>query len=223
MSVVLVVMTRVPAAGRTKTRLMPSLNGEQCAELHWAMLRDLGRVLHHVPIAVRVFYCGGEPAELVKVLGPGEYMPQRGGQLGERMADAVDYCLKQGFKQIVIIGTDYPALQPEDITGAIEALRTKEVVLGPAVDGGYYLLALKKTHPEIFVVKSWGTSQVLADTIHNLNSSGITFHLLKPGRDLDTWEDAGYYYPYLSTGKFALKVFPRDTFDFLEQHFVPPG
>ena len=215
----IIVMSRVPLPGRTKTRLMSHLTAEQCAGLQWAMLRDLGRVLGRLDISLIVFYCDGTPGELASVLGPGIYVPQTGANLGKRMATAVDYCLKQGFDRVVVIGTDYPALQPEDIRQAIVALDNREVVIGPAFDGGYYLLALKKLHPEIFSLKEWGTNEVLENTLRNLEDSKISYLLLERGRDLDTLADAVMYHKMLGRKKPALEIFPSYTFRCLHNIF----
>lgn len=218
MPAVLVIMSRVPVPGKTKTRLMPGLTGEQCAGLQWAMLKDLGRVLEYVNMPRKVFYIDGRPEEMKRVLGPGEYQPQKGKDLGERMAFTVDYCLKQGFKNIIIIGTDFPGLQPDHLGQALAALATGDVVVGPTVDGGYYLLALKKPHPDIFAAKAWGTSSVLEETLQSLKNSGAAYHLLEPGQDIDTFEDARLCYQQLAKERAKLRVFPRQTFEYLQKH-----
>ncbi|PKM46381.1 MAG: hypothetical protein CVV03_05525 [Firmicutes bacterium HGW-Firmicutes-8] len=218
----IIVMSRVPLPGRTKTRLMSHLTAEQCAGLQWAMLRDLGRVLGRLDISLIVFYCDGTPGELARVLGPGIYLPQTGTNLGKRMATAVDYCLKQGFDRVVVTGTDYPALQPEDIRQALSALGKREVVIGPSLDGGYYLLAVKKLYAEMFSLKEWWTDTVLQNTLGNLRGSSISYCLLKPGRDLDTFEDAKFYYQLMLKEKTEFEVFPNNTFSYLHDIFGQP-
>lgn len=218
MSTVLVIMTRVPVPGKTKTRLMTRLTGEECAGLQEAMLKDLGRVLEYVNIPKKIFYTDGRPDEIKGILGSGEYLPQKGENLGERMADAVDNCLQQGYKYIIIIGTDFPGIQPELIGQVRVALESVDVVVGPTVDGGYFLLALKTPHPEIFAHKAWGTSLVLEDTLVTLKKNGVSYYLLEPGQDIDTFKDAQLCYQQLLEERANLRVFPRHTFDYLHKH-----
>lgn len=218
MPTALVIMTRIPVPGRTKTRMMPAMSGEQCCELQWAMLKDLGRVLEYINMPRKIFYTDdGSPEKLKKILGPGEYRPQEGGGLGSRIAAAVDYCLKQGFGRAVVIGSDYPLLQPGNIRAAIDAIEYSDVVIGPAGDGGYYLLATKKIHPEIFANKPWGTPEVLDDTLRSLQKSGLTYHLLEAGQDLDTFEDIRLCYQQLKEKRAEIRIFPRNTYEFIKK------
>ena len=92
-----------------------------------------------------------------------------------------------GYEKVVIIGSDLPDLEERHILEAFEQLNTNDVVLGPAKDGGYYLLGMKKLHPQIFQDKKWGTTSVREETLKNLEK--VTVHLLEELNDVDVLED----------------------------------
>ncbi|MBD3638867.1 MAG: TIGR04282 family arsenosugar biosynthesis glycosyltransferase [Crocinitomicaceae bacterium] len=114
---------------------------------------------------------------------------QKGNDLGERMKNAFDHGFQLGYKKIIGIGTDLPDLRTEVMNQAFEALDTSDTVFGPATDGGYYLLGMVNKNDNIFLNKPWSTSQVLKQTLEELENSGVTYRLLKEFNDIDTLED----------------------------------
>ncbi|MGC1630842.1 MAG: TIGR04282 family arsenosugar biosynthesis glycosyltransferase, partial [Gelidibacter sp.] len=122
---------------------------------------------------------------------------QKGEDLGERMSNAFSELLEIGYEKVIIIGSDLLDLDAELVNTAFAQLEFNDVVIGPATDGGYYLLGLKNLYPNLFENKTWGTSSVLKDTLNDLQSSKI--HLLKELNDIDTFEDMQ---PYNELKKF---------------------
>ena len=112
---------------------------------------------------------------------------QAGAHLGEKMKNAFREAFEAGYKRVVLIGSDLPDLDILVLTQAFEALRDQKVVLGPASDGGYYLIGLTEIPKRIFANKSWGGPKVLADTLDDLK--GIPVSLLSEKNDVDRYED----------------------------------
>jgi uncharacterized protein len=115
--------------------------------------------------------------------------PQNGKFLGERMANAFREAFSLGAQKAVIIGTDCVEISDEIISQAFDTLYKVDVVLGPAEDGGYYLVGLKEPMPEIFRGIHWSTNLVLNQTLKKLEQKGLKFKLLKTLRDVDTVRD----------------------------------
>jgi rSAM/selenodomain-associated transferase 1 len=115
------------------------------------------------------------------------YKLQQGADLGLRMQSAFDEAFEAGYSEVIIIGSDLPDLSTADLKAAFEQLSENEVVLGPAQDGGYYLLGLKKPNPYIFQNKAWGTDTVLSDTLADLKDFKTV--LLPVRNDIDRYED----------------------------------
>ena len=123
------------------------------------------------------------------------YMPQQGGHLGERMKNAFIEALAMNFKRVVLIGSDIPNLPLEFIEEAFISLEKKDVVIGPSVDGGYYLIGFrdKKFYPRAFKGIPWSTERVFEETMKVFEHAGLTVHTLKTLRDIDTIQDLRNY------------------------------
>lgn len=189
-----VIMTRVPEAGKTKTRLMPLLSGEECKELHEAFLADLGELFLKEGTGpdVYVYYLEDGPSSeaRIKSLLPEAkvYIPQEGTNLGEKMEAAFRILFQRGYERIVLTGTDIPELSPGIVKEAFSALSDHQVVLNPTADGGYYLVGMQKPW-EIFSVKDYGTGSVFSDTCRNIEEKGLSLSVGETLMDLDTPED----------------------------------
>jgi rSAM/selenodomain-associated transferase 1 len=182
------VFVKVPEPGKVKTRLTPPLSGEEACRLYTAFITDLfGRLSRIKKLNGTVFYHGDAPDRLTNLL-PTSYatIPQRGETLGDRLAAAFDDLLAGPGESAVIIGSDSPDLPVQYIKRAFLKLKHKDVVLGPAADGGYYLVGLKKPAPSIFEDIEWGGPLVLSRTIERIESQGLTMSLLPLWYDVDT-------------------------------------
>ena len=193
----LIVFAKTPVRGNVKTRMWPFLSEEDCLRLHSLLLRLwVGRLrdwdLGPVHKALFLTPLGAERAapDLLLDVPPGVAIEtQQGSDLGDRLSHALNQQWNKGFRKIVFIGTDSPALRREDLRAAFEALDASEVVLGPATDGGYYLIGFSARLPILFSRISWGTSQVFRETVQLLETNAIRWQCLRESFDLDTFED----------------------------------
>lgn len=183
---VLIIFARAPVVGGVKTRLIPALGAEGACALHTACVLDVCE--RHAraapPHREVVVWRAGEPdAPFWAQLG----LPQRdqvGRDLGARMADAFAAEFSRAAR-VVILGTDSPTLEPERVNQAFRALDRVDVVVGPADDGGYYLLGARDRVPPVFLGPDWGGERVLADTLHLLTAAGLRYERLEACFDVD--------------------------------------
>lgn len=186
----IILFTRIPAAGRTKTRLQPFLDGKSCCRLHRAFIKDIYNVIKKIDADVYV-YCTAEN-NIKNSAGlfydnPALFM-QRGETLGQRMDNAISEVLDLGHGACVLIGTDVPLIGPENIENAFEILQYKDVVISPVEDGGYYLIGMKKSCKAVFSIE-YGNSSVTENTIKAIEKTGKTYGLGMPTFDIDYKED----------------------------------
>lgn len=182
-------MTRVPEAGRTKTRLMPLLSGEECAALHTAFLRDLAELSEEVNADFFVSYTPeGKGKERLREIFPAarELFAQEGEDLGARMHNAILRVLTMGYDACVLTGSDLPRMTAEQIESGFEALADADVALGPTADGGYYLVGMKKPCPAIFEQQTYGISTVFDATCEAAKRTGYIVAKALPCDDVDT-------------------------------------
>jgi len=190
----LIVFTRYPEPGKTKTRLIPVLGPEGAAELHRRMtehtLRRVRQFLASHPVSLRIRHDGGNEEGLGQWLGADlRPVPQGEGDLGRRMDLAFTEAFEEGMRRVVLVGTDIPGIRPAHMAGAFQALRRKDVVIGPARDGGYYLIGLSRPAPDLFDGIPWGTGEVLQRTLDAASASNRRVALLDPLEDVDRPED----------------------------------
>ena len=192
-SAALIIFAKAPIPGQVKTRLCPPLAPDEAATLHGTMVLDtlersrnlLGfdRFLACAPSKQHPFFKAIEVRQGVRLL------EQTHGDLGSRMHHAFQAAFDLGFQSAVIVGTDLPTVHSEMFRQALRALADNDGVLGPTVDGGYYLIGLNKPAPELFVDIPWSTDRVFALTQQKAQSLGLTMKLLTQQRDLDTMSD----------------------------------
>jgi rSAM/selenodomain-associated transferase 1 len=192
---VLGIFGKRPEPGRVKTRLAAAIGPEAAAHLHEAMLFDLldlwdaSGVLAPGGRKVLVFD-PGDAGPWFDERVPASYalQPQADGDLGSRMAEFFAGEFEEGATRVVLIGSDAPTLDPSFVVGAFLALEGRDVVLGPATDGGYYLVGCRHAVPPIFERIDWSTPEVLAQTIDRLDGKGLSVAVLPPWYDVDTPE-----------------------------------
>lgn len=190
----LIVFTRYPIPGKTKTRLIPALGEAGAANLHRQMTEHTlaqVRQLRADSVKIEVHYAGATAdRELADWLGADlVYRGQGDGDLGDRMARSMKTAVEAGYDRVIIIGTDCPGLNAEILQLAFQQLRDRNVVLGPAIDGGYYLIGMQGFIPELFVGISWGTSVVRQQTIEIATKLGLSMGDLPLLADIDRPED----------------------------------
>lgn len=198
----LIIFTRYPEPGRTKTRLIPKLGAEGAANLQREMtertLFQVRELQQQISVSVEIRFTGGNLQLMRNWLGDNWiYQPQGGGDLGEKMARSLNSAFhlnchhsgQQRNHKTVIIGTDCPGLNTHILQTAFQSLDDSEVVIGPATDGGYYLIGACRVYPELFANIAWGTADVLQQTSHVLESLHLSCSFLNPLTDIDRPED----------------------------------
>lgn len=194
----IVIMSKIPYPGQTKTRLMTMLTGEECAAFHLACLNDTLNTVKSTGIPGYVYWSCQAAGHVPPVLPTWDdynfqEKMQRGNNLGERMLNIVEDTLTQ-YQAVLLIGSDIPEINREILKEAFLRLQHVDVVVGPALDGGYYLLALKKNCPDLFNDIPWSTPAVLEKTLQAVKDNGLTYSLVASRQDIDTWEDLLAYY-----------------------------
>ncbi len=190
----IIVFTRYPEPGRTKTRLIPAVGPQGAAELQRQMtehtLRRVRALARQRPLAVEIRYEGGRDGLMSRWLGVGlSYRRQGEGDLGVRLKRAFEEAFRAGRHRVIAIGADCPGLTAELMAEAFDHLRRSDVVLGPARDGGYYLMGLRRPIPQLFDGISWGTARVLEETQEVIRRLGLSFHRLTVLDDVDRPQD----------------------------------
>ncbi len=191
----IIIFTRVPIPGKTKTRLMPCYTPLECAKLHAYFLQDIMAECQKVEADIYIYYDpDGNVSVLQKLLGMKHvYREQVGENLGERMHIAIKEVLEKGYESCVLIGTDVPGLQANHLRQGFEQLQHADVVLGPTKDGGYYLIGARKIVPEAFEKIQYGQGSVAEATKENLERAGHKVVFVESLLDIDTPEDVLEY------------------------------
>ncbi|HEX2055049.1 MAG TPA: TIGR04282 family arsenosugar biosynthesis glycosyltransferase [Nitrospiraceae bacterium] len=194
----LVIFAKAPIPGQVKTRLCPPLTPDEAATLHGSFVLDtlertkVAVATFHLP-AVRILACAPSSTHVFFKIMEERHgvrlLDQEGRDLGERMHAAFEKCFAQGFTRVVLVGTDVPSLPLNHYREAFDALATHDLVLGPAQDGGYYLIGLTRPAPELFRDVPWSDNRVLAATRNRADRAGLRTALLPVWRDIDTIDD----------------------------------
>ena len=190
----LVILTKAPQAGESKTRLVPPLSFEEAAELAQALLIDQLRNLAHFTTAqlFLAFTPKSAASFFETLLPPGAAcFSQQGDSLGDRMRHAFGVLFSRGFGRVVLIGGDLPAVPVKILSDAFTALENthRQVVLGPSLDGGYYLVGMNQLIQEIFDGIIWSQPDVLAATVAKLGALKRKYELISTWYDIDTVND----------------------------------
>lgn len=183
----LIIFTRNPELGKCKTRLAATVGNEAALEIYIFLLKHTISITKDLSVIKQVHYS-------VKVRGNDLWnedtfikKQQIGDDLGIRIHRAFQQGFEDGYERIIIIGSDMLDLDQQDLEEAFSALNRNDFVVGPAEDGGYYLLGMRRLKTELFQNKNWGTSSVLKDTLSNLENEML--HLLPEKNDIDYYED----------------------------------
>ncbi len=190
----LIIFVKAPRPGWVKTRLAESLGPDAACDAYKRMVKRLLREVEALPNVQLRFSPDDAESELGRWLRPGwTILPQGGGDLGARLSRTFAGSFAAGAARVAIIGSDCPFISVDDIEQAWSALNDHDVVLGPAHDGGYWLVALRAPAPVIFEDIPWSTGRVLNVTLSRARESGLRVHLLRELRDVDTVEDLRFF------------------------------
>lgn len=201
------VFTKYPVPGFAKTRLIPSLGklgsasvSRQLSERCMKSVRDFvqaqsdpGIVILHVYFAARDTTTENAMAAWLGCQNGEKYIPQQSeGGLGDRLSAAFADSFRDGADRVVVVGTDIPEVSADVLNTAFQELDSHDVVIGPAQDGGYYLLGMKAPRLQLFSHISWSTDQVMAQTKQRAEEGGLSLAILHTLRDVDTPDDVEY-------------------------------
>lgn len=212
----IIIFTRVPEGGHTKTRMMPYMDENQCESLHRCFLKDISVQISHINGDVFVFYTSFDRSEkeLIDVFGDVEYIEQNGDDIGSRMLNAIEEVKNRGYKKIILIGTDIPELGFKSIDRAFDEFEKNDIVFGRTFDGGYYLVGMKEVIDDVFHIEKYGHNHVFEDTINHLLGKydiGFTDTL----HDMDNREDLEELYIRLVSEDGYT---PSHTFEFIKKN-----
>lgn len=173
---------RYPTAGEAKTRLAPLLGDAGAARVHRQLVERTLATMRESGLPLAVHHTGASAADFAEWLGDDVPLVEQGeGDLGAR--------LSQVAPPAILLGADIPALTADHLRAAARALEEVPVVIGPATDGGYYLLGFTQAVPQLWQDMPWGTDSVLAETKRRLDDLGIAYSLLEELDDCDRPED----------------------------------
>ena len=183
----LIIFTKNPELGKCKTRLAKSIGDTAALEVYKKLLQHTAKVTQDLS-ADKVVFNNTEPIDQDDFSSTYfSKKTQRGNDLGEKMSNAFQGGFQNNYEKVVIIGSDLYDLQTRDIDEAFLQLTHNDYVIGPAKDGGYYLLGMKKFTPEVFQEINWSTATVLKETLHILKNKKVA--LLTQKNDIDTIDD----------------------------------
>lgn len=184
----LIIFVKNARLGQVKSRLAKVIGDKSALFIYRQLVEHTLRVTKDLPYDRVVFY-----SREIEKNDHWEFdfikQAQKGTDLGARMANAFEWAFAQGYKKVCLIGSDCYELTSDILTKAFNSLDQNQSVIGPALDGGYYLLGMKQLYNELFVNKSWSTERVLAQTLDDFEARGLTYYELPTLVDVDTEED----------------------------------
>ncbi|MGB5653633.1 MAG: TIGR04282 family arsenosugar biosynthesis glycosyltransferase [Robiginitalea sp.] len=184
----LLIFTRNPVPGKCKTRLAATIGDQAALDIYVFLLQHTASQCAGLPGVEKIVYFSDSIGDgAIWDADTFDYRLQQGADLGLRMQQAFKDAFTAGYREVIVIGSDLLDLSTSDLQNAFDLLSENEAVLGPAEDGGYYLLGLKKNIPGIFQNKTWGTKTVLQDTLNDLRNFKTA--VLPARNDIDQYED----------------------------------
>ena len=187
----LIIFTRNPVLGKVKTRLAKTVGDKTALDIYTFLLKKTKEITLDSPCDKVVYYSEKIIKNDIWNCNSFKKEVQSGEDLGAKMKNSFYDAFENNYRKVVLIGSDIYDLESYHINEAFKKLDTNDVVIGPALDGGYYLIGLKKIHPKIFDNKKWGSSTVRKDTLKNLEK--VDVHLLPVLNDVDVIEDIEHH------------------------------
>lgn len=183
----LIIFVRNPVLGKVKTRLAAGIGEAKALQVYEHLLQHTQSIVNDLEVTKFVYYADKiNNGDLWNDL---EKRKQHGDDLGERMQNAFEELFAAGFSKVCIIGSDCFELTSDIVTKAFAVLDTKDLVIGPVMDGGYYLLGTNKLIPQLFINKTWSTSTVFSDTLKDAASLNLSVMQLPVLNDIDNESD----------------------------------
>ena len=187
----LILFAMIPPAGKAKLRLMPFLTAGDCRALYSCFAKDVYEKARQVDADVYVFFTPRDKGGVLRtLLGPEAILlPQHGENLGQKMKNAIGAVLRLGYDRVVLMGMDIPHIHTETICNAFSNLAGKDIVIHPALDGGYYLIGMKREYDSIWNIKHYGTNTVMYDTLQHMKAENLSISVGQMYYDVDRKED----------------------------------
>jgi rSAM/selenodomain-associated transferase 1 len=185
----LIVFQKNEILGKVKTRLASTLGHEEALKIYQILIAHTHQVIQPVAADTYIFFSNYIPKTYEIKASSFYFQVQTGKDLGDRMKNAFEFLFCIGYERVLIIGTDCATLEPIHIKTAIQKLDLVDVVIGPAEDGGYYLLGMKNLVSSLFEDMKWSTEDVLKETINRLTQEGLSYDRIETLSDVDREED----------------------------------
>ena len=187
----LILFAIIPSVSKTKNKLMPFLSFEETVSLYECFVKDVYEKAKTSGVDVYVFFSPRNKGDVFKKLLGEEVvlLPQHGEDLGQKMKNAIGAVLRLGYDKVVLMGTDIPHIHTETIKNAFDNLEHKDLVIHPALDGGYYLIGMKQEHESIWNIKRYGTNTVMYDTLQHMKAENLSISVGQMYYDIDGKDD----------------------------------
>ena len=185
----LIVFLKNPLEGKVKTRLAAQVGETEALSVYQKLIEHTRSIVMDCPVDIHLFYSDYIDSQDKWLDTEITKHQQEGKDLGERMKNAFKQVLDSGYKNAIIIGTDCPEITSRIIQDAFDRLEEYDVVIGPAMDGGYYLLGMNDLHDELFEQIDWGTESVFDQTLAVLQRLGLIWYETPILSDIDTEDD----------------------------------
>ena len=185
----LIIFVKNPEKGKVKTRLAKDVGDDRALEIYKQLLDHTHSITTHLSMEKHVYYSQNIIDGDIWDIGNYKKFVQEGIELGDKMSAAFKRSFPEGARPVCIIGSDCLELSEQIIRDAFESLKTHDFVIGPAKDGGYYLLGMKQFHPQIFENKTYSTSSVYDEAQAEISKLGKSLHILPTLSDIDQIED----------------------------------
>lgn len=172
--------------GKVKTRLAATIGNQGAFDVYTQLVDVTEKAIKNIKADKRIYF---SEAVVENTWKNNVKAVQQGGSLGDRMSHAFKQGFEDGYDRIVLIGSDLPDITESQINAGLQALKSNEVVFGPAEDGGYYLVGFSKFHDFVFQNKPWSQDNLLEETLNELKENRVSFSTLETLNDIDTFED----------------------------------
>lgn len=189
MNKLLIIFVKNPEVGRVKTRIAKAMGDEAALAIYLKLIAHTHEVVEQLECDKAVYYSAFVDTEDNWNNKKYQKHLQKGEDLGKKMINAIDEGFAAGYEYVCLIGSDIYELTGEVIKSAFAKLQTCDVVVGPAKDGGYYLIGMKKPHPGIFALDQWSTPNVFSETIKRIEQARLSYSQTRLLNDIDTPED----------------------------------
>lgn len=188
----LIIFVRNPVLGKVKTRIAATIGDENALAIYKHLLQYTKQIVSLVDVTKHIFYA--DELNGNDLWDGNEKYLQSGVDLGDRMKNAFNCVFAKGYSKVIIIGSDCFELTPDILNSAFDKLDRSDIVIGPAKDGGYYLLGMGKPNPYLFDNIQWSTNRVLHETIEIMRENNLSFSLLTELNDIDEAKDITFTY-----------------------------